>query len=403
MIHETFMKTYRKTPLAWKNLTHDWRRLSVALAGISFAVLLMFTQVGFQNALFDSQVQIIEDLQGDIFLVSKAKYTLAAEKRFPIARLHQARSYPGVLGAYPLYTELTTSVLKNLAQGGQGKDYPIRSIGFYLEDPIFRSQDIKQQRHKLRIPATALIDDSSRKSKFPFPVNRPIDLAGHPAELARKKITMVGSFHMGTDFAHDGNLIMSAQNFANYFPQHQRFGDPLGVVDMGIIHVDPARDVDSIRRGLQAILPNDIWVYTRQQFRDREVQFWDKSTPIGVIFNAGKIVGFIVGMVICYQVIYSDIADHMPEFATLKAMGYTHWFFIQLIITEALLLSLIGFLPGMIASRGLYAFLTHTTGLLMKMTVESILLVLVLTMTLCIASGLLAVRKLLKADPASLF
>ncbi len=397
------MNRNRKTSLAWKNLTHDWRRLIVALAGIAFAVLLMFTQVGFQNALFDSQVKIIDDLQGDIFLTSKAKYTLAAEKRFSITRLHQARSYPGVRGAYPLYTELTTSVLKDLAQGGHGKDYPIRSIGFYLEDPIFKSREINVQRFKLRVPATALIDVHSRKSKFPFPMQDPVALARNPVELARKKIALVGTFRLGTDFAHDGNLIMSAQNFGRYFPQHQRFGDPLGVVDMGIVHVDPAQDVDAICRGLKNLLGRDIWVHTRQQFRDHEVQFWDKSTPIGVIFNAGKIIGFIVGMVICYQVIYADIADHMPEFATLKAMGYTHEFFIRLIVTEALLLSLIGFIPGVIASRGLYFFLTRSTGLLMKMTAESMLLVLLLTMAMCIASGLLAVRKLLKADPASLF
>jgi putative ABC transport system permease protein len=397
------MKIFRKTPLAWKNLTHDWRRLIVALAGISFAVLLMFTQVGFQNALFDSQVKIIDDLQGDIFLTSKAKYTLAAEKRFPITRLHQARSFPGVRGAYPLYTELTTSVLKNLAQEERGKDYPIRSIGCYLEDPIFRSREINEQLSKLRVPATALIDVRSRKNKFPFPVNNLDMLALNPAELARKKISLVGTFRLGTDFAHDGNLIMSAQNFGSYFPQHQRFGDPLGVVDMGVIHVEPTYDVETIRRGLTNILSNDVWVHTREQFRDREVRFWDKSTPIGVIFNAGKIIGFIVGMVICYQVIYSDIADHLPEFATLKAMGYTSGYFVRMIVAEGLLLSMIGFLPGAIASWGLYRLLTSSTGLLMEMTWDGMLLVLVLTMAMCVASGLLAVRKLLKADPASLF
>ena len=92
------MLNFTKTPLAWKNLTHDWRRLIVAVAGIGFAVLLMFTQVGFQNALFDSQVKIIDDLQGDIFLVSRAKYTLAAEKRFPLELFNQARSSSGVTG-----------------------------------------------------------------------------------------------------------------------------------------------------------------------------------------------------------------------------------------------------------------------------------------------------------------
>ena len=137
------MNRFDKTPLAWKNLTHDWRRLVVAVAGITFAVLLMFMQVGFQNGLFNSQVKLIDVLQGDLFIMSKAKYTLAAEKRFPIVRLHQAGSCQGVQGVYPLYTELTTSVLKNLSNQNRGKAYPIRSIGFSLGDPIFKSPTIR--------------------------------------------------------------------------------------------------------------------------------------------------------------------------------------------------------------------------------------------------------------------
>ncbi len=139
------MTLFTRTPLAWKNLTHDWRRLLVAVAGIGFAVVLMFTQVGFQNALFDSQVKMIDDLEGDIFLVSPAKYTLAAEKRFPRELVNQAASCPGVAGAYPLYTELTLSRLKNLRTGTSPKGYPIRTIGFRLDDPVFRSHDVTSQ------------------------------------------------------------------------------------------------------------------------------------------------------------------------------------------------------------------------------------------------------------------
>jgi len=177
------MKSKRKTPLAWKNLTHNWRQLGVAVAGIGFAVLLMFMQVGFQNALFDSQVKIIDDLQGDIFLVSKAKYTLAAEKRFPLARIHQARSCPGVSGAYPVYTELTTSVLKKLDKGWGNKGYPIRSIGFHLNDPIFDFSDEIEKLSRLRVPKTALIDRKSKISRFPFAMNNDAELANTSAEL----------------------------------------------------------------------------------------------------------------------------------------------------------------------------------------------------------------------------
>jgi putative ABC transport system permease protein len=397
------MPLFNRTPLAWKNLTNDWRRLAVAVAGIGFAVILMFTQIGFQNALFDSQVKIIDDLQGDIFLVSRAKYTLAAEKRFPLELVDQAASCPGVAGAYPLYTELTLSRLKNLSPGSSGKAYPIRSLGFHLSDPIFNSPGITSQLSKLMLPHAALIDVRSKRENFDFPLDDEQALSAAPAELANQRITLIGTFQLGTDFAHDGNLAMSAENFAAYFPQRVRVGDPLSVVDVGIVHVNKDANVNEVRDLLDSIIDDSVFVLTRQQFRNQEISFWDESTPIGIIFTAGKIIGFIVGMVICYQVIYSDIADHMPEFATLKAMGYNTMYFLRLIVVESVLLSFVGYVPGWMASAGLYSILADATGLQLRMTLGAMLLVLILTIGMCIASGMLAVRKLLAADPANLF
>ena len=397
------MKKLAKTPLAWKNLTHDVRRLVVAICGVAFAVLLMFTQVGFQNALFDSQVKLIDDLQGQIFLVSKAKYTLAAEKRFPMSRLNQARSCPGVKGAYPLYTELTTSVVRKIENGMGNLGYPLRTLGFYLDDPVFSADDINHQLQRLRLKASALIDKKSKQTKFPFPLDDDAALSNEYLELAGKKLTLVGTFDLGTDFAHDGNLLMSADNFADYYPHRVRFGDPLSVIDIGVVHVLPEADLQDVQDTLVRTLDKDVFVMTREQFRTVEIRFWDESTPIGTIFLAGKIIGFIVGMVICYQVIYSDIADHMSEFATLKAMGYTTRYFILLILTEAVLLAIVGFVPGSAIATGLYSWLSERTGLLMVMSLSGLLFVFVATVAMCVVSGMLAVRKLLAADPANLF
>ena len=398
------MKKNSKTPLAWKNLTHDWRRLLVALSGIAFAVLLMFSQVGFRNALFDSQVKILADFKADIFLVSKAKFTLAAEKRFSIDRIMQARSCAGVAGAYPIYSELTTSVLRAMKQGVGNRGYPIRSIGFPLNAEIFHSGDIQSQIPKLRGPGTALIDKKSKEKKFPFVTNGQQSLTSANVELGGRRLRLVGDFEMGTDFAHDGNLVMSDENFARYYPHRKRFGDPLSVVDIGIVHVQKeAYSVDDVQKVLRRTLDDDVLVLKQQEYINKEKHFWDRSTPIGTIFLAGTIIGFVVGMVICYQVIYSDITDHMPEFATLKAMGYSTFYFVRMIVVESVLLALIGFLPGLLVSIVLYNILAEQTGLLMQMDERSILIVLAATIVMCVASGLLAVRKLLAADPASLF
>jgi putative ABC transport system permease protein len=113
--------------------------------------------------------------------------------------------------------------------------------------------------------------------------------------------------------------------------------------------------------------------------------------------------GFVVGIVICYQIIHADISDHLREFATLKAMGYQTPFFLQLVLKQSLYLSLLGFVPGVAISYVAYVLLTYITGLTMELTLPLALSVLGVTVVMCLVSGMLAVNKLLRADPAELF
>ena len=55
----------------------------------------------------------------------------------------------------------------------------------------------------------------------------------------------------------------------------------------------------------------------------------------------------LVGLVIVYQVLSTDVADHLREYATFKAMGYPHRFFLGIVFEEALILGVIGFVPGL--------------------------------------------------------
>lgn len=135
----------------------------------------------------------------------------------------------------------------------------------------------------------------------------------------------------------------------------------------------------------------------------REEQFWKWSTPIGSVFLTGLIIGFVVGVIICYQIIYSDIADHMGEFATLKAMGYGNGYLIRFVLEESVYLSVLAFIPGLLISLVLYYGVGYFTGLLMELTPGLGLLVFLLTLAMCAVSGSLAMRKVLAADPADLF
>jgi len=390
-----------RVPLAWKNLTHDVRKFAIALAGICFAVVLMFQQRGFNNALFDSAVVMLRQMDADIVIFDNHRFSLSAETRFDRDVLDIAASCPGVVSAHAVYTENSIAFL----QTENNKPRPIRVIGFDTQHPILldKSGNPLDVDSKLPRSQTALIDVWS-KHEYGFNLNPSYDQP-QAGELAGKKITINGTFNLGRDFANDGSLVVSKESIQHYFP-FRKYGDPLGVVDIGLIKCDDATasGLQTIKRDLQERLSGrKVIVYTKQEFIDKEIAFWSKATPIGYIFLVGSIMGFVVGVIICYQILANDIADHMSEFATLKAMGYSNFYFFRLVITESIYLSVIGFIPGFLISMLLFAINSQFTGLNMLMTWDRALFILGLTMIMCMISGVLALRKLISTDPAELF
>jgi putative ABC transport system permease protein len=395
MILETMLVS--RIPLAWKNLTHDPRRLVVACGGVSFAVLLMYMELGFLNALLDSNVELVRRLDADLIIVNKARFALAARDRFPLQRIYQVRGNPAV-NIYPVYLESAGAILRRENQKG----YSIRAIGLDLDDPVLEPDTIRQHIGALRTPGTALADSKSHPD-YGIPKDEE-RLPQYAAELTGRKLQLVGKFTLCTDFANDGNLLMGSDNFARFFPQRGD-GDPLGEVDLGVVQLKRPTNssLEQVKAELKRELPGDVEVFTKQEFMSRERQFWSTSTPVGYIFMVGTVIGFVVGVIICYQILHADIADHLPEFATLKAMGYGTPYFVSLVIGEGLYLSLIGFVPGAFLSYALYMFLAFRTGLLMEFGPGVSGIVLASTVVMCISSGVLALRKLLMTDPATLF
>lgn len=382
----------RRTPLAWKNLTHDLRRLAVAIAGVAFAVILIFMELGFLNALLESTVQLLRKLNGEIVIVSSAQYALMAGERFDLRRLYQARQVDGVASAAPVYIETTAGLIR--IQGDRG--YPIRVIAVEEGGDALNVPERTKWAAQLESPGVALGDIASR------PEYRIDDLAA-PRELNGQEVQLIGKFRLGVDFSTDGNLLMTANNFARYFPRRAAGGRPLSLVDLGVVKLREGVAPLQVRDALRAALPPDVEPLLRDELIDREMTFWATNAPLGYIFLVGAVMGFVVGVVICYQIIHADISDHMREFATLKAMGYQSPFFLFLVLRQSVYLSLLGFAPGLVISYGAYQLLTAITGLTMQLTLPLAATVLGVTALMCVISGLFAVNKLLRADPAELF
>ena len=386
-----------RTPLAWKNLSANRRRLLLGSTGVAFAAVLIFMQNGFRNALFDSPVQLIEELEGDLFAISVARYSLPSEQPFPRWLLDQAAADPAVRGVSPLYIERTRAPLRV----GERPRRPIRVVAAEARAGVFRDPEIRRQMPLLAAPNTALLDRRTR-SQYGFAIGDPVALSAQPVELLDRSLRIVGTVEIGTDFVHDGTILLSETNFQKYFSFRGQ-GNPLSVIDLGAIHLRPGADPQRAAERLTAIDPLQWRVYPRQQLIEREIDFWSNQTPIGMIFFVGSAMGFAVGVIICYQILFTSIHDSLPEFATLKAMGYPNRFFIGVVIRQSVYLSLLGFVPAVLVTLGLFQILQSLVGLPMLLTPGRIALVLVSTVGMCLVSGLLALGKLLRADPASLF
>ncbi len=358
----------------------------------------MFLFMGFQNALYDSQVQLINRLNGEIVIINRLKNNMFVPSAFARRRLYQARAFAGVEDTYALY--ISDVLWKN---PDTKKTRPVRVLAFNPADPVLLLPGLDAYREALKQPNTALIDTRARDEIGPRE-------AGVITELAEREIRIVGTFSLGTDFAAgNGNLIMSDQNFLRYFanrgPEEEERS--FATADIGLVKVQPGVDVAALMQTLQAHLPDDVKVMHRSgpgnSFEAQERAYWRESTNIAFVFSLLTTMSFFVGIILVYQILYTDVADHWAEYATLKAMGYTNRFLLIVVIQEALMLSVLGFIPGTVLSRILYNAAGNVTGLVFLMSPDRILHIYLLTFLMCLISGAIAVRKVQATDPAEVF
>ena len=218
------------------------------------------------------------------------------------------------------------------------------------------------------------------------------------AEVNHREVAIAGLFRFGTSFGIDGTLVTSETNFLRLFPTRQR-----GLIELGLVRVAPGSDPARVRDAIRAQVGSDVLVLTLAEFRAKEIAYWDSATPIGYVFSFGVVVGMVVGGIIVYQILFADVNDHLPEYATLKAMGYSNGFLAGVVIQQAVILAVLGFIPAMGLSMLLYRISGEATRLPLEMTEERALLVLGLTIAMCVLSARMALRKVRSADPAEIF
>jgi putative ABC transport system permease protein len=389
-----------KIPLAWLQLAQQKVRLLVAVAGIGFIVLLMFVQLGFQDALYSSATALHQNLKGDLFLVSSQYKSLTSNQSFSRTRLYQSMGFDGIESVSPMYLQFAK--LKNPATG---EKYSIYVIGFDPGKPVINIPEVEKNLDKLKIPDVVLFDQSSRPEFGPIAEKFNAGNIGQTIEifpfnsLIGYRVRIGGLFSLGPSFGVDGNLLVSDSTFLRINPNSR----PADMIDIGLISLKPGTNAETVLKNLQASLPNDVQVFTHQGFIDFEKKYWAVRTPIGFILNLMLTMAAVVGVVIVYQILYSNIATQFVAYATLKAIGYANRYLLNVVFQQALILAILGYIPGFITSVLLYAFAEDATKLPILMTTNNALIVLISTVLMCITSGALAINKLRSADPGDIF
>jgi len=379
------MQPYTRAPVfAMRLLLHERGRTLASISGVAFALLLMLLQVGFRNALLDSALELLRRLDADVIVISKEKRPFLTRNWMPRERLYQARSARGVVDVAPLWMSVTRWT--NLDDRTL---HPIRLIGFDPRKPTFLIDEVTEKAPQLRRLDTALIDEHSRSSYGPIGPGR--------AEVERREIEVVGTFPLGSDFEVDGNLLVSEETFFDLT------GFLYNLVEVGLVHVAPGTDVNGVVEELARLLPTDVRAFSKERLIARDREYWETGTPISVILLVGVTLGFAVGVVICYQILYTEVLDHLAEFATLKAMGYSDRFIQLAVIVEAWVLSVLGFVPAIAIGWGMLELLGFLSGLPADLGWTDVLNVLLLSVGMCTLASMLALRKVRVLDPADLF
>jgi putative ABC transport system permease protein len=372
--------------LAWRILTYDKVRTTLAIAGVFMAILLIFVELGFFFAVPQGGLLLYDNMQFDLLMCSNQYEYQAQPGQFPRNQLDRARAAPEVAQAAALYFGSA-----KWRSGEDGKSPDVFVIGFDLKGRIFKVDDINRQLGVIEQTDTVLVDTGTRPMFGPLTTGRVV-------QIGDRTETIGGHYVLGTGFMGLGVILVSDQNFARLFPYRS-----LDQVNLGPIRLKPGIDPESGAAELRKTLGPDTQIFTRDELEAREVSYWTTRTSVGLIFGSGLLISFIVGIMVVYQTLATQVSRQLPQFATLKAIGYRDPSLDGTVITISLVIVVVGFVPALAAALAIYSVIRDETLLPVTMTAGRLAAVLLATLVMASISALLSLGSLRRADPAELF
>jgi putative ABC transport system permease protein len=378
-------------PIAWLLLVRQPIRMITALVGIVFAATLILMQLGFRDALFQSSIALIQKLDTDLVMLHSKSVSSTSLISFDPSRLAMVEGISGVVDTVPVRWDYVRWRYQNAEQSRLAV-----AIGVSPSQQTFKDSLINSQQHKLINDDTILYDSLSRPEFGP--VVKDFNNGVIPyAFVNSQRVQVVGLVSLGTSFGYDAAFITSDSTLANITDLS------IDEMEVGLIRLSSNSDSLSVLQAARNILPDDVMVMTKADFAEFERSYWDTSKPVGYVFMFGVVMGFLVGLIIVYQILYSDVSSHIQEYATMLAMGFRRGDLMLIVLKESLLLTLLGYPIAYFFSLFLYSLVRESTSIKIYMTSERAATTFLILLIMAAISATFALQRLRDADPVDAF
>ena len=369
--------------LAARNLFHDRLRFIATLIGIVFSVVLVMVQMGLFFGFGQMVSTMIDHASADLWVLPKGAKSFEDPSLLDVKLREKVASVDGVASVVPLV--IGFSDWRTVS----GEVTPVFIVGSDVKADALQPWNVVDGDIRALSQWGAVAVDESYFDRLG------IKKLGDTAEIRGHKVKVVA--------LTDGIRSFTTTPYVFVDQKDARFYTgtlPSKASDL-IIRLKPDADRGKTIAAIRDRI-GDAEVLSTDEFRKRSRSFWLFGTGAGAALFAGAILGAIVGTVIVAQTLYSSTKDHISEFATLRAMGSSNNYIYNVIIYQALLNAVIGFVVAAGIGYGVVR-MTEKSALPIVITPWLVVALFVLTVVMCVASGIVAIIRVVRIDPASVF
>jgi putative ABC transport system permease protein len=369
--------------LAFRNLFHDRVRLAVTLIGILFSIVLVAVQLGLYLGARTMIISTIDRADGDVFIMAYATKNFEEAQPISLREKYTALATPGVARAIPLVASFT-----DWKKPTGGSTLAV-VIGSDIEDGGLPPWNVVEgQASGLGARDAVFIDRT-------YLAELGVKGVGDTAQIGSTRVRIAGLTDGIRSFTVTP-FVFTTINRARALLQM-----PADQVTYILVTAAPGYTPEQVRDALKPRVP-DGEVLTKDEFRERSLNHWLFATGAGIALIGGAVLGLIVGTVIVAQTLYSSTKDHLNEFATLRALGSSSGYIYKVILSQAALSAVLGYMLGMSIAL-LIVYFTENSALPIVMTWGLAGLLFLLTVGMCAFSAVTAISKVTRLDPTMVF